>query len=1644
MRPIEGFPTRSAKSLARQTFRGFALLMLLVLVAIPAYPEAESGPEDYPPSPAVSAGIGTRFETVDSEVIDAVLESSDSVSVHLQAVTGSIALVIFQHAAVPSVRLRLSGLEPVRTYFLTVDDFRNPMAMVASSEGVIYWDQDVTVPHTIFVSETTHTITLNDSGFNVPVGTWDSLTRTATLSQNVSESIQIVSSNITLDGAGRTVTASPGITVQGSEIRDVTIKNLVINSQRSIYGVACKNLRIENVTSNASQYGYGFTTGDDGVVILNCTVLGGQSGIDAYSTGSYSQGAAPCTIQGCTIRDATIGLWIKGTRRLHTMIDNTFIGNRYHFYANHENIGFTCIAFAGVNRAGPSAADLRPILYYNGPTAAPAVIDGTLPDYNAAAIWLIGCENTTIRNMNFSHAGQAIGIYGGKNIVIENVTCSESMIPIDLTAFEYAAQDAPYWQTGTVTVRNCLLLGNIYERALRCNHLTGGTLDRVTFQDNRYGAKFNQSSGWVIRNCTFMGNDEGGLEVGESGHLQIEDNVFADNGGCGYGFMESYTFYLATIHATTLRRNAMTNNDWSFGYEGDYSRAAANDIDASNTVDGKNIIVVRDLINPTIGPADNPGAVYLLECSGARIEDVTLSRNRYGLRGWRSMNTTVARVTFDQNDFNMRLTGCSGVSVTSCQLKNPWGCSVYTEDSDNLLFEGNELGYETLCSQAGEGFYIIQQNLVNAQGVTLRNNEIDVGRRGVCTNFVTDLVLEGNTVRSPEPASLFNHAAPYQTPAGGSIRMRNNRFERVATSWMTPAVRIYGSGVVGQVVSEGDVIDAPGGGGDGMIWSEQTGRAVGSVVTAGRDAMVWDRCSGSTMTECTLTGGRYALDLQRTNNNSIVNNNLIGGVTSTVSPSSGQTWSQPLPVGGNYWSAWSTPDANGDGIVDTPYNFSLGVDSSPYPEKWGWRHNITSTHGAGGTVEPGELVKAAPGSTRTLRFTPDPGYMVTDVAVDNGSVGSVPEYVFSNIDADHAAHATFGLSNQPPVLPDVPDQATASEGVLFSLSVAGSDPDGPSDVLTYSLDPGAPEGMTIDPATGLISWAPSELQGGTTYPVTVRVHDSGDPALEGTETFAVQVLEVNSPPEIVGVIGDKTVNELETLTFTVSATDPDLPANTLTFQLDPGSPDGASITDQGVFTWTPTELQGPGDYPITIRVRDGVSPVGEDFETITVHVREVATPIDGTIINLCGGNISEVEVRATDAGGVTQTTNSDAEGHYHFEMHPGQITVTVVPPADYAVAGDAAVTIDHQGTSTLNFNLNPLVILSGVVRGCEGPIENVTVDVVDGAQEQYVAYTSSNGSYSFQGLIPGEGNLSYILPLGYRPVDPASEAIAVDLACTMTQDISLSCRTASGPSGGMGYWKHQVQVYKLHRGSAQESEIDITVNYPNAIFTHFYENQLSSIDVAGITYRVDGGMVPLDLDTMYATLWVVNSAPMLERAKQNYMSTMLNIASGRLLVRDVISEDGLTLSQAIQYIADLINDGQTFNDELAKGLAESINGGEIVAAGIIPSSYETVPYREEVVLVPISFRLGDAIPNPFTQATTIVCDLPKATTLQVVIYDVAGRAVRTLVNDTRAAGNYSFEWDGRDDGGHHVGCGIYFYAMRAGEYQSHRRLTVLR
>jgi hypothetical protein len=98
----------------------------------------------------------------------------------------------------------------------------------------------------------------------------------------------------------------------------------------------------------------------------------------------------------------------------------------------------------------------------------------------------------------------------------------------------------------------------------------------------------------------------------------------------------------------------------------------------------------------------------------------------------------------------------------------------------------------------------------------------------------------------------------------------------------------------------------------------------------------------------------------------------------------------------------------------------------------------------------------------------------------------------------------------------------------------------------------------------------------------------------------------------------------------------------------------------------------------------------------------------------------------------------------------------------------------------------------------------------------------------------------------------------------------------------------------------------------------------------------------------------------------------------------------------------------------------------------------------EVSPLGTGLELGQNSPNPFRTSTSIRYWNAAPGELTLRVYDVAGRAVRTLVAGPSAAGGHRAQWDGRDDAGAPVASGIYYYRLSTRDSRESRRMLLLR
>ena len=140
-----------------------------------------------------------------------------------------------------------------------------------------------------------------------------------------------------------------------------------------------------------------------------------------------------------------------------------------------------------------------------------------------------------------------------------------------------------------------------------------------------------------------------------------------------------------------------------------------------------------------------------------------------------------------------------------------------------------------------------------------------------------------------------------------------------------------------------------------------------------------------------------------------------------------------------------------------------------------------------------------------------PGVFASGISLINGSLNDDRSFVFHALlsgSGQGIYRADLMAGNHPPV-PGTISNRIVHAGSLVSLTATATDPDVPADILTFTLDPGAPATADINTTNGVFTWTPGSESIGSTNAITVRVTDNGAPALSATTTFQITVV---SPP----------------------------------------------------------------------------------------------------------------------------------------------------------------------------------------------------------------------------------------------------------------------------------------------------------------------------------------------------------------------------------------------------------------------------------------------------------------------------------------------------------------------------------------------------
>jgi hypothetical protein len=441
--------------------------------------------------------------------------------------------------------------------------------------------------------------------------------------------------------------------------------------------------------------------------------------------------------------------------------------------------------------------------------------------------------------------------------------------------------------------------------------------------------------------------------------------------------------------------------------------------------------------------------------------------------------------------------------------------------------------------------------------------------------------------------------------------------------------------------------------------------------------------------------------------------------------------------------------------------------------------------------------------------------------------------------------------------------------------------------------------------------------------------------------------------------------------------------------------------------------------------------------------------ISGQIVGNCapgGGPLSgvTVEAHAAVSGALAASATTNTAGNYTLgPLYVGTYVVVVVTPPGYDATPNQAADVVGGETVVADFSMQCLPVegfVSGqVVADCTpagGPLLGVTVDAYAVGSGELAATTATNetGDYTLGPLTAGSYVIVVVTPLGYSATPP-SQTVNVVGGGTVSADFWMQCVPITGQARKADFWKHDVECALSKCNSASSpphldgSQLCALLDL---IVLHFNNNAVNSVAL----YELPQGAPCEDkLDAAGNLLGFNGSANVYDRAKQELMTLLLNVAAGYIGLNQNICKDALgnsaTVSQGITYCDHVLDSGSSgacpgCGDAL--DIATGANTGQKIGAAICPTAEPQIAYRGGAG--PLSFRVT---PNPSPGFQTFQFTLRRAGPVRLDVYDVSGRLVVELLRGEAVAGPHSVTWSGVTGSGGRVGSGLYFARLETSD-----------
>jgi PKD repeat protein len=685
--------------------------------------------------------------------------------------------------------------------------------------------------------------------------------------------------------------------------------------------------------------------------------------------------------------------------------------------------------------------------------------------------------------------------------------------------------------------------------------------------------------------------------------------------------------------------------------------------------------------------------------------------------------------------------------------------------------------------------------------------------------------------------------------------------------------------------------------------------------------------------------------------------------------------------------------------------------------------------------------------------------------------------------------------DEPPVLAAIAD-INVDEGATASTAVSASDPDGDAITLTASL----PAFATLDAptsGTGSVTTTVTASPGaGTagTYPSSVTATAL---TLTDTANFSINVAGPEDQPVVLDPISNIDVAEGATASTAVSASDPDGDEITLTASLPAFATLDAPTSGTGSVTTTVTASPGfddAGSHAASVTATAGASTDTEEF---TINVAEtdqapVLAPIGDQ--SVAEGATEDVSVSATDADGdeitltaslpLFATLNAPTSGTGSVSTtitlspllggtgtFPASVTATAngVPDSesfDIVVTGGVA-NQDPEVTAPAAQSVNEGVLLTFGVSATDADGDDVALEAsgvpagasfedngdntgtfswtpdINQAGIYTVTFTGSDGN-------GGTGTASTVITVGDVNRAPTADA-GGPYSGALNIAINFDGRGSSDPDGNtltfdwdFGDGTDGMGSTVLHAYDAADTyNVTLTVTDPGDLSDDDVTTA-NVADVLGANAFVTGGNKTTRLRSgkPFTCIQIEPVGGSFSTSDVDLSSIVMIFESNQISTsgsKTVI--DGDKNGNGVQEVAACFA-----KEDLRRLFADLPNGSREVPVTLEGTLLAGGKFRAslELRIIGSTELSATASPNPLNPETDLSFSLAKAGRVRVQIFDLAGRLVKTLLDEERGTGYQNVRWNGTNATGGKVATGVYYFRIQAPEGESVQRVTVMK